>query len=74
MSMPMSTFMMFLTLLRQVLMYFSRRCRSCPAIFVVVHLVNDVDKVDGQDDADVFGFPTVVDVQDCVEVNLCDLL
>ena len=37
-------------------------------------LVDDIDKVDGQDDADALGFPTALDVQGCVEVNLCDLL
>ena len=41
---------------------------------MVVLLVVDVDKVDGQDDADVLGSPTVLDVQGCVEVVLCDLL
>ena len=44
------------------------------ASFAVVLLVDDVDKVDGQDDADVLGFPTVLDVQGDVEVSLCDLL
>ena len=42
----------------------------------IVHVVlfSDVDKVDGQNDADVLGFHTVLDVQDGVKVNLCDLL
>ena len=44
------------------------------SIFVVALLVNDVDKVVGQDDANVLGFPAVLDVQGCVEVILCDLL
>ena len=42
--------------------------------FVVVLLLDDVDKVDGQNDVDVLGFPTVLDVQGDVEVSLCDLL
>ena len=44
------------------------------AIFVVVLWVDDVDKVDGQDEVDVLSFPTVLDVQGDVEVSLCDLL
>ena len=42
--------------------------------FAVVLLVDDVDKVDEQADADVLGFHTVLDVQGCVEVVLCGLL
>ena len=42
--------------------------------FVVVFLVDDVDKIDGQNDADVLGFLTVLDEQGIVEVSLCDLL
>ena len=38
------------------------------AIFVVVFLVDDVDKLNGQNDVDVLGFPTVLDVQGDVEV------
>ena len=52
----------------------ARRCRRCPGNFVIVLLVDGVDEVDGQDDADVLGFPTVLDVQGDVEVILCDLL
>ena len=37
-------------------------------------MVDDVDKVDGKDEASNLGFPTVLDVQGDVEVNLCDLL
>ena len=48
--------------------------RSKVPIYDVVLLVDDVDKVDGQNDADVLGFPTVLDVQDDAEVNLRDLL
>ena len=44
------------------------------AIFVVVLLVDDVDKVNGQNDVDVLGCPTVLDEQGDVEVSLCDLL
>ena len=44
------------------------------AIFVVVPLVDDVDKVKGQDDADVLDFPKVLDVKGRVEVVLRDLL
>ena len=43
------------------------------AIFVVVLLVDDVDKVNGQYDADVLDSP-VLDAQGDVEVNLRDLL
>ena len=42
----------------------------------VVLLVNDVGKVNGQNDVDVWvlGFPTVLDEQGDVEVSFCDLL
>ena len=58
----------------QVLPEDVRRCRNFLAIFVVVLLVDDVDTIDGQNDADVLRFPTVLDVQGDVEVNLRDLL
>ena len=43
-------------------------------MFAIVLLLDDVDKVNGQSDVEVLDFPTVLDEQDDVEVNLCDLL
>ena len=39
-----------------------------------VLIVENVDKVNGLNDVDVLGSPTVLDEQGDVEVNLCDLL
>ena len=43
-------------------------------LFAVVLLIDDVGKVDEQNDKDVLGFPTVLAEQGDVEVSLCDLL
>ena len=40
----------------------------------LLSIPDDVDKVDGLNDIDVLNFPTVLDQQGDVEVNLCDLL
>ena len=43
-------------------------------MFAIVLLVNDVERVNGQDDADELNFPAALDEQDDVEVSWCDLL
>ena len=43
-------------------------------MFAIVLKVNDVDRVNGQDDADELNFPAVLDEQGDVEVSWCDLL
>ena len=43
-------------------------------MFAIVLLVNDVDRVNGQDDADELNFSAVLDEQGDVEVSWCDLL
>ena len=43
-------------------------------MFAIMFLLDDVDKVNGQNDVDVLDFPTVLDEQGDAEVSLCDLL
>ena len=43
-------------------------------MFAMMFLLDEVDRVNGLSDIDVLDYPTVLDEQGDVEINLCDLL